>query len=61
MYKRQKVNSVMEPREHRKKGRPKKILIEGIRRSMSDRGLSDENCNNRQQWRLGIGQRHKMV
>ena len=29
--------------EHRKKGRPKKVRIEGIRRSTSDRGINDEN------------------
>ena len=44
------------PREHRKKGRPKKTWIEGIR-SMSDRGRYDENCNDRQEWGLAIGQR----
>ena len=31
--------------------------VEGIRRSISDRGLNDENCNDSQQWGIGIGQR----
>ena len=47
------------PREHKKKIRPKKTWIEGVRRLMSDRGLNDENCNGRQQWKLGIGQRRR--
>ena len=32
------------PREHGKKGRPKKTWIEGIRRSMSDRGLKTKTA-----------------
>ena len=42
----------------RKKGRPKITRIEGITRSIHKRGLNDENYD-RQEWRLGTGQRHR--
>ena len=42
-----------------KERKAQKTWIEGIRRSMSGRELNDKNCNDRQQWWLGIGQRRK--
>ncbi|XP_044764516.1 uncharacterized protein LOC123321077 [Coccinella septempunctata] len=47
------------PPEHRKRGRPKKTWIEGVRKSMSERGLDDEACNDRRHWQMGIGQRRR--
>lgn len=44
------------PPQRRKRGRPKMMWIQGIRRSMSERGLSDDDCNNRTNWHLEIGQ-----
>ena len=33
--------------ENRKRGRPKVTWIQGVRRAMSVRGLTEENCNDR--------------
>lgn len=47
------------PPNRRKRGRPKKTWIEGIRKAMSTRDLREEQWNNRIEWKLGIGQRRK--
>ncbi|KAF2881456.1 hypothetical protein ILUMI_24742 [Ignelater luminosus] len=48
------------PPVRRKKERPKKTWIEGIRKSMSKKNLTDNKWN-RQEWKLGIGQRGKTL
>ncbi|KAJ3662828.1 hypothetical protein Zmor_007153 [Zophobas morio] len=47
------------PQYKKKRGRPKKIWMEGIRKSMSLRNLHDGQCEDRRQWRLDIGQRRR--
>lgn len=43
----------------RKRGRPKKNWLEGIRKSVSAKKLTDDQWNYRSIWKLGIGQRRK--
>ena len=45
------------PKERRKKGRPRKSWMEGVRKAMSARNLTDQQWGNRDEWKLGTGQR----
>lgn len=45
----------MGTRENRRRKRPRRTWIEGVRRSTSSRELNDVDCCNKGQWRLGIG------
>ena len=47
------------PPGKRKRGRPKKTWMEGIRRSMSEKNLTEDQWENRTGWKLGIGQRRR--
>lgn len=47
------------PAEKRRRGRPKKSWIEGIKKAMSERNLAEGQWDNRQEWKSGIGQRRK--
>jgi len=42
------------PPGRRKRGRPKATWAEGIRGLMGEKGLMEEDCNNRENWREKI-------
>ena len=48
------------PKQKRAGGRPKKNWMEGIRKAMNVRNLSEGQWEDRKQWSLGVGQRSKM-
>jgi len=41
------------------RGRPKKNWVEGIKKAMNERNLSEGLWEDRKQWSLGVGQRRK--
>ena len=43
------------PKQKRARGRPKNNWMEGIKKAMNERNLSED----RKQWSLGVGQRRK--
>jgi len=47
------------PKQKRARGRPKKNWMEGIRKAMNERNLSEGQWEDRKQWSLGVGQRRK--
>jgi len=48
------------PKQKRARERPKKNLMEGIRKAMNERNLNEGQWEDRKQWRLGVGQCRKM-
>jgi hypothetical protein len=49
------------PKQKRARGRPKKNLMEGIRKAMNERNLNEGQWEDRKQWSLGVRQRRKAV
>jgi hypothetical protein len=47
------------PKQKIARGRPKKNWMEGIRKAMNERNLSEGQWEDREQWSLGVGQRRK--
>ena len=47
------------PKQKIARGRPKKNWMEGIRKAMNERNLSEGQWEDRKQWSLGVGQRRK--
>jgi hypothetical protein len=47
------------PKQKRARGRPKKIWMEGIRKSINERNLNEGRWKDRKQWSLGVGQGRK--
>ena len=47
------------PKQKRARGRPKKNWMEGIKKAMNERNLSEGQWEDRKQWNLGVGQRRK--
>jgi len=45
------------PGERRKRGRPRKTWMEGVRAAMKTRHLEDDQQLNRKEWCLGSGRR----
>jgi len=45
------------PKQKRVRGRPKKNWMEGIRKAMNERNLSEGQWEDRKRWSLGVGQR----
>jgi hypothetical protein len=46
-----------EPEETRRMGRPKERWIDGVRRSMTNQGLTEEDTGDRDRWRnLALGE-----
>ena len=45
------------PKQKRARGRPTKSWMEGIRKAMNERNLSEGQWEDRKQWSLGVGQR----
>jgi hypothetical protein len=48
------------PGERRKRGRPRKMLMEGVRAAMKTRHLEADQWLNRKEWRLGSGRRRRL-
>ena len=48
------------PIERKKKGRPKKIWMEGVQEAMAVRGLEADQWMDREAWRLVSGRKLKM-
>lgn len=44
-----------QPPGKRKRGRPRRSWIEGVRQSMEERHLNEEDAQDRRRWRLGVG------
>ena len=47
------------PKQKTAQGRPKKNWMEGIKKAMNERNLSEGQWEDRKQWSLGVGQRRK--
>jgi len=47
------------PKQERARGRPNKNWMEGIRKAMNERNLSEGQWEDRKQWSLGVGRRRK--
>jgi hypothetical protein len=48
------------PNQKTARGRTKKNWVEGIRKTMNERNLSEGQWEDRKQWSLGVGQRRKV-
>jgi hypothetical protein len=49
------------PPGKRKRGRPKKSWLGGMVTAMKNRGLTFEDAQDRQLWKMGTGRRHCAV
>jgi hypothetical protein len=49
------------PQGRRRKGRPSRSWTEGIREELRQRGLNEEQCNDRRQWKMDIGRRRRTL
>jgi hypothetical protein len=47
------------PKQKRARGRPKKNWMEGIRKTMNEKNLNEDQWEDRKQWSLGVGKRRK--
>jgi hypothetical protein len=47
------------PKQKRARGRPKKTRMEGIKKAMNERNLSEGQWKDRNKWSLGVGQCRK--
>jgi hypothetical protein len=47
------------PKQKTARGRPKKNCMEGIRKAINERNLSEGQWEDRKQWSLGVGKRRK--
>jgi hypothetical protein len=45
------------PQDRRRKGKPRRSWTESVRKEMRQRGLKEEQCNDRRQWKMDIGRR----
>src|SRR5215469_6463942 len=43
------------PKQKRARGRPKKNWMEGIKKAINERNLTESQWEDRKQWRLGVG------
>jgi hypothetical protein len=48
------------PRERRKRGHPRKTLMEGVQAAMTTRNVEPDQCRNREEWRLVSGRRRQL-
>jgi hypothetical protein len=48
------------PEERRKRGRPRKIWMEGVHAAMTARNLEQRQWRNREEWRLVSGRRRQL-
>jgi hypothetical protein len=49
------------PEERRKRGRPRKMWMEGVQAAMTARNLGQDQWRNREEWRLVCGRRRQML
>ena len=49
------------PPERRKRGRPRKMWMEGVQAAMTSRDLEPEQWRNREEWRLGSERRRQLL
>jgi hypothetical protein len=49
------------PQERRKRGRPRKIWMEGVHAAMTARNLEQDQWRNREEWRLVCGGRRQLL
>ena len=49
------------PRERRKRGRSRKMWMEGVKAAMTTRNLETHQWRNREEWRLVSGRRRKLL
>jgi len=49
------------PRERRKRERPRKTWMEGVKAAMTTRNLEPDQWRNRQEWRLVSGRRRQLL
>jgi hypothetical protein len=47
------------PKQKRARGRPKKNWMEGLKKAMNERNLSEGPWDERKKWSLGVGKRRK--
>jgi len=47
------------PKQKRARGRPKKTWMEGIKKAMKERNLTEGQWEDRKQWSLDVGRRRK--
>jgi len=47
------------PKQKTARGRPKKNWTEGIKKAMNERNINEGQCEDREQWSLGVRQRRK--
>ena len=48
------------PRERRKRGRPRKTWMEGVKAAMTTRNLEPDQWRNREEWILVSGRRQQL-
>jgi hypothetical protein len=49
------------PLERRKRGRPRKTWMEGVKAAMKTRNLEPDQWRNREEWRLVSGRRRQLL
>ena len=49
------------PREIRKRGRPRKTLMERVQAAVTTRNLQPDEWRNREEWRLVSGRRRQLL
>ena len=49
------------PRERRKRGRPRKTWMEGVKSAMTTRNLEPDQWRNKEEWRLVSGRRRQLL
>ena len=49
------------PLERRKRGRPRKTLMEGVQAAMTTRNVETDQWRNREEWRLVSGRRRQLL
>jgi hypothetical protein len=49
------------PLERRKRGRPRKTWMEGVKAAMATRNLEPDQWRNREEWRLFSGRRRQLL
>ena len=49
------------PLERRKRGRPRKMWMEGVQAAMTTRNLETDQWRNREEWRLVSGRRRQLL
>lgn len=48
------------PRRRRKRGRPRRMWLDGVEEAMERRNLEEQDCHDREKWRMGCGKRPEL-